>query len=226
MSPVVAQKLRRLQVILTERTNWAAQLAQVKRMRQWVLDAEHILDRSWAQADEVVTHATVGERLDAWRELLAEQVTDGRLSELERECLTEFLRVLTNEAPVPGAVLRPQRLSPDEQRARTQHSRAQDPVSPHQRAQELEQLFVTLRALGRLCGLVGAGCGSSPATGAPSCSPGSRALVRTATGNQSGTERAAHALSLPPQAPGLSCFARGALGWCLSPAPFALTVFS
>jgi len=52
-------------VILAERTNWAAQLVQVKGMRQWVRDAEHILDGSWAQADEVVTNATVGQRLDA-----------------------------------------------------------------------------------------------------------------------------------------------------------------
>ncbi len=99
MSPVVAQKLRRLQVILAERTTWAAQLGQVKGMRQWVLDAEHILDGSWAQAEAVVTNARVEERLDAWRQQMAEQLTDVRLSELEQECLTEFLRVLTNLRP-------------------------------------------------------------------------------------------------------------------------------
>jgi hypothetical protein len=56
-----------------------------------VLDAEHILDGSWAQAGEVVSNATVGGRLDAWRELLAKQLTDGTLSELEEVCLTQFL---------------------------------------------------------------------------------------------------------------------------------------
>jgi len=95
----VAQKLRRLQVILAERTNWAAQLVQVKGMRQWVRDAEHILDGSWAQADEVVTNATVGQRLDAWRQQMAQQVTDARLSELEQECLAHFLQILTHLRP-------------------------------------------------------------------------------------------------------------------------------
>ena len=95
----MAQKLRRLQVILAERTNWAAQLVQVKGMRQWVRDAEHILDGSWAQADEVVTNATVGQRLDAWRQQMAQQVTDARLSELEQECLAHFLQILTHLRP-------------------------------------------------------------------------------------------------------------------------------
>ncbi len=95
----MAQKLRRLQVILAERTPWAAQLAQVKGMRQWVLDAEHILDGSLTQAEEVVTNATVEQRLDAWRQQMAEQLTDVRRSSLEQECLTEFLRVLTNLRP-------------------------------------------------------------------------------------------------------------------------------
>ena len=173
----MAQKLRRLQVILAERTNWAAQLVQVKGMRQWVLDAEHILDGSWAQADEVVTNATVGERLDAWRQQMAQQVTDARLSELEQACLAHFLQILDSPASAPGAVLRPEGLPSHQQRARTQHSRPQNAVSSDQRAQELEQLSLTLRALGCLRRLVGAGYGPSPATGAPSCSPGSRTLA-------------------------------------------------
>ena len=86
-------------MILAERTNWAAQLVQVKGMRQWVRDAEHILDGSWAQADEVVTNATVGQRLDAWRQQMAQQVTDARLSELEQECLAHFLQILTHLRP-------------------------------------------------------------------------------------------------------------------------------
>jgi hypothetical protein len=38
-----AQKLTRLWAIVAERVTWEKQLVQVKRMRQWVLDAEHIL---------------------------------------------------------------------------------------------------------------------------------------------------------------------------------------
>jgi hypothetical protein len=82
-------------------------LAQVKRMHQWVLDAEHILDGSWAQAGEAVSNETVGQRLDAWRKPLSKQLTDGTLSDLEQECLKQFLQVLSNEAPASGPVLRP-----------------------------------------------------------------------------------------------------------------------
>jgi hypothetical protein len=49
-------------------------------------------------------------------------------------------------------VLRPQRVSSHQQRARTQHSGAQDAISAYQWAQELEQLFVVLRALSRFTG--------------------------------------------------------------------------
>jgi len=96
MSPKVSQKLARLTAIVAERTAWENQLAQVKRMRQWVLDAEHILDGSWAQAGEVVTNETVGSRLDAWRQALAAHLSDGTLCELEQVCLTQFLQVLSN----------------------------------------------------------------------------------------------------------------------------------
>lgn len=68
-------------------------------MHGWVLDAEHILDGSWAQPGEVVSNATVGSRLDAWRAQMARLLTDGTLSDLERECLSEFLQVLSNLRP-------------------------------------------------------------------------------------------------------------------------------
>jgi len=92
----VAQKLQRLVVILVERASWATELAQVTRMQDWVLQAERILDGSWVQAGEVVSNVAVAERLDAWRQTLAGQLSAGTLSELEQECLTEFLRVLSN----------------------------------------------------------------------------------------------------------------------------------
>jgi hypothetical protein len=99
VSPRCAQKLARLQAIVAERGAWASQLAQVKRMYGWVLSVEHILDGSWAHEGEVVSNATVGSRLDAWREQMARQLTDGPLSQLERACLTEFLQVLSNLRP-------------------------------------------------------------------------------------------------------------------------------
>ena len=96
MSPRCAQKLARLRAIVAERAAWASQLAQVTRMHGWVLEVEHILDESLAQEGEVVSNATVGSRLDGWREQMAPQLTDGTLSELEQECLTQFLQQLSN----------------------------------------------------------------------------------------------------------------------------------
>jgi hypothetical protein len=99
VSRLVAQKVARLKTIVAERAAWAQPLAQIKRMRQWVLDAEHILSGSWAQAGEVVSNATVGQRLDAWRTSLSEHLTDGTLSDLEQECLSQFLQELSNLRP-------------------------------------------------------------------------------------------------------------------------------
>jgi hypothetical protein len=94
-----AQKLARLWAIVAERVAWEQPLVQLKRMRQWVLDAEYMLSGRWAQTGDVVSNATVGERLDAWRQELAKQSTDGTLSELEQACLTEFLQILANLRP-------------------------------------------------------------------------------------------------------------------------------
>ena len=96
MSRLCAQKLARLQTIVAERVAWADQLAQVKRLHNWLLELEHLLDESLVPKGEVVSNVTVGYRLDRWRERMSTQLTDGSLSELERECLTEFLQVLSN----------------------------------------------------------------------------------------------------------------------------------
>jgi len=99
VSPLCAQKLARLQTIVAERVAWADQLAQIKRLHTWLLEVEHLLDESLVPEGEVVSNATVGSRLDAWRAQMTAQLTDGSLSELERECLTECLRVLSNLRP-------------------------------------------------------------------------------------------------------------------------------
>jgi hypothetical protein len=99
VSPLCAQKLVRLQAIVAERAIWTDQLAPVNRLHSWLLEVEHLLDESQAPAGEVLSNATVGSRLDSWRERMATQLTDGSLAELERECLSEFLQVLTNLRP-------------------------------------------------------------------------------------------------------------------------------
>jgi hypothetical protein len=99
VSPLCAQKLTRLLTIVAERASWAQQLAQVKRLHGWLLEVEHLLDASPAQKGVVVSNATVGCRLDRWREQMATQLSNSPLSEQEREYLTEFLQVLSNLRP-------------------------------------------------------------------------------------------------------------------------------
>ncbi len=74
-------------------------MAQVKRLHSWLLEVEHILDESRASAGEVVSNATVGSRLDSWREQMAKHLSDGPLSDREQQCLSEFLQVLSNLRP-------------------------------------------------------------------------------------------------------------------------------
>ncbi len=99
MSRLCAQKLLRLQAIVAERAAWTEQLAQIKRLHSWLLEVEHLLDESLVPKGEVVSNVTIGSRLDSWRERMSTHLTDGSLSELERECLTEFLQVLSNLRP-------------------------------------------------------------------------------------------------------------------------------
>jgi hypothetical protein len=88
-----------LKVIVAERSSWVEQLEQVKRMRQWVLDAEHILDGSWAKPGACVSNEKVGRRFDRWRNTLARSLSDATLSPVEQECLDQFLQVLSNLRP-------------------------------------------------------------------------------------------------------------------------------
>jgi Transposase IS66 family len=99
VSELAAQKLARLCAIVAERSAWSEQLAQVKRMQQWVLEVEHILDGSWVQGGAKVSNAKVGRRLDAWHKQMSRHLTDGTLSELEQECLITFLQQLSNLRP-------------------------------------------------------------------------------------------------------------------------------
>jgi hypothetical protein len=88
-----------LKVIVAAGSSWVEQLEQVKGMRQWVLDAEHILEGSWAKPGECVSNEKVGRRFDRWRKTLARCLSDARLSPVERECFEQFLQVLSNLRP-------------------------------------------------------------------------------------------------------------------------------
>jgi hypothetical protein len=162
---VCAQKVARLQAIVAEWAAWADQLAQVKRLHGWLLEVEHLLDESLVPGAEVVSNVTVGNRLDSWRERMTTQLMDGPLSELERECLTEFLQVLSNLRPHLVQCYDQQ----DFPRTNNEMERSirgrKHVVSSCQRSQELERLSVALRALCGLCGLVGSRYGPPAAPG-------------------------------------------------------------
>ena len=102
MSLLCRQRLARLLVIVRERQSWMQELTQVKRMRQWVLDAEEILSGHWGWAAEVVSNETVGKRLDAWRQMLTALANcSGPFRPLA--CFASK-RVQQNERPALGAV--------------------------------------------------------------------------------------------------------------------------
>jgi hypothetical protein len=68
-------------------------------MREWLIEAEHILDGSWAQSEEEVTNAQVGQRFDAWYQGLQALAQSGTLHEDEQQCLEHFLQVLAHLRP-------------------------------------------------------------------------------------------------------------------------------
>jgi hypothetical protein len=68
-------------------------------MREWLLEAEQILDGSWATSAQQVSNEAVASRFDAWYKTLQELSTQGSLSAEEQQCLEHFLKVLGNLRP-------------------------------------------------------------------------------------------------------------------------------
>jgi hypothetical protein len=94
---VVHYRLGRLVAIVDDRLPFQDTLREVRQMRQWVLDAEHILSADWVGEGVVGTNAMVAQRFDAWREGLTRQLTQDDLSSLQQQCLEQFLQVLSNQ---------------------------------------------------------------------------------------------------------------------------------
>lgn len=94
-----------------KREIWRERIEQLKRMRQWVLDAENILNGSWVEIPEKgknnkeippkknLTNKEVGIRFDKFLQELGQKLIEEEMDQIERECLKEFLRVLTNLRP-------------------------------------------------------------------------------------------------------------------------------
>jgi len=92
-------KLDRLKMLVGLRKTWREQVAEVRRMRAWIIQTEHILAGQWAAPDETLSNETVGQRFDAWCRQLAQLATSEPLSNDEQDCLANFLKVTTDLRP-------------------------------------------------------------------------------------------------------------------------------
>lgn len=74
-------------------------LASLKMMRDWVVEAEHILDGSWAPCPEEITNQAVGQLFDAYLERLSHFLQGEVSTEDEKTRLGELFKVLTHLRP-------------------------------------------------------------------------------------------------------------------------------
>jgi hypothetical protein len=68
-------------------------------MRAWVIEAEHILDGSWASMPEEISNAEGGKRLDEWLKRLSCFLERQQRTEDERLRPGHLLKVLTHVRP-------------------------------------------------------------------------------------------------------------------------------
>ena len=100
MSSHVKQKLRRLQEIIILHKQWQGKMAEIEKMRKWVIETEHILSGEWADDGVVLTNQTVAERFDRYIALLQANLTSGEnITEAEKKCLEHFLKVSVSLRP-------------------------------------------------------------------------------------------------------------------------------
>jgi hypothetical protein len=88
-----------LLALVGRRTVWQEQVSSLKRMRTWVLAAEHLLSGDWAQTEEALSNATAAQRFDQWLDQLAQRPQTEAFSDHERECLDHFCRPPARFAP-------------------------------------------------------------------------------------------------------------------------------
>ena len=92
-------KLHRLRELVKRRTQWQEQVSSLKRMREWVFTAEHLLSGAWAQSEEALCNAAVAERFDHWCKQLAGSRETGHWSESEQQCLEHFVQTTQRLRP-------------------------------------------------------------------------------------------------------------------------------
>lgn len=74
-------------------------LAQIKSMREWVVEVEHIFDGSWASQVEEITNVEVARRFDVYLERLSCFIEAPERTEDETIRLGHLLKVLTHLRP-------------------------------------------------------------------------------------------------------------------------------
>jgi len=74
-------------------------LRAISKMREWVVEAEHIFDGSWAKQPEEISNAEVGRRFAAYLERLSRFVEAQERTEDEKIRLGHLLKVLTHLRP-------------------------------------------------------------------------------------------------------------------------------
>src|SRR5207237_9222551 len=95
---IAKRKLARLKQLVGERERWREKIEQLKRMRQWILDAEDILKGSWAQGPEQrnaaceqsaakkhLTNKEVGLQWDTCLQKFSKGMTKEGMSRMERD---------------------------------------------------------------------------------------------------------------------------------------------
>lgn len=92
-------RLTRLKAIVSLHEEKKEVLASIKMMRGWVVDAEHILDGSWAQSPEEITNQAVVHRFDTYLERLLHFLNEEERTEEEKTCLGELFKVLNHLRP-------------------------------------------------------------------------------------------------------------------------------
>lgn len=92
-------RLIRLKTIVGLHEEKKEVLASITMMHGWILDAEHILDGSWAQYPEEITNHAVGQRFDAYLERLSRFLQQEERTEDEKMRLGELLKVFTHLRP-------------------------------------------------------------------------------------------------------------------------------
>jgi hypothetical protein len=60
------ERLKRLKTMVSLHEEKPEVLSQIRNMREWVMEVEHIFDGSWASQAEEISNAEVRWRLDAW----------------------------------------------------------------------------------------------------------------------------------------------------------------